>query len=282
MILGLTAAFSAATCYGLASVVQSIAANRSAASGRIDVRVIARLVAQWRYLVGLGLDLTGFVAAVVALRTLPLFVVQAAVASSVGVTAVAARRLLKTRLSHAEARALLALGGGLLLLAATARPEHAMRLSEPGPTLLLAAAPALALIAWAFGSSTRKSAAALLAAGAGVSFGAVGIAARAFVVPHPWLHALRDPLLYAIVVDGALATVLFAAALQRGRVTTVAAVTFSVETVAPAFVGIAWLGDRTRAGLAPVAAGGFALALGGAIALARFAQPAPTSEIANR
>ena len=271
MIVGLAAALAAATCYGFGSIVQAVAAGRSTVSGRLGIKVVAQLVAQWRYVAGLGLDLVGFLAAVVALRSLPLFVVQAAVASSVGVTAVAASRLLKTRLARRERSALLWLGAGLVLLAASARSEHATRLGEPGPILLLVAAPVLAIVAWALSSSARPRTAAVLAAAAGISFGNVGIAARAFAAPHPWTHALSDPLFYAIVGNGVIATVLFAGALQRGAVTTVVAVAFSVETVVPAFVGIAWLGDRTRAGLAPLAVAGFALTVVAAIALARFA-----------
>ena len=278
MILGLAAALAAAACYGFASIVQAVAAERSTVTGRLDVKVLARLVAQWRYVSGLALDLLGFVAALVALRSLPLFVVQAAVASSVGVTAVAATRVLNTTLARRERTALFWLGAGLLVLAASARPEHATRLGEPGPVLLLVAAPILAIVSWALSSSARPSAAPILAAAAGIAFGDVGIAARAVVVPHAWTHVFGDPLLYAIIGNGAVATVLFAGALQRGTVTTVAAVAFSVETVVPALVGIVWLGDRTRAGFAPVAAVGFALTLAAAIALARFADPSATSD----
>jgi hypothetical protein len=45
------------------------------------------------------------------------------------------------------------------------------------------------------------------------------------------------------------------------------------ETIGPAAVGVAALGDRTREGLAPLAVAGFALAVLGALALARFGEP---------
>jgi hypothetical protein len=53
----------------------------------------------------------------------------------------------------------------------------------------------------------------------------------------------------------------------------VAAVTFAVETVVPAVVGYAVLGDRARPGFLPVAVAGLLLTLGAAIALSRHSEP---------
>jgi drug/metabolite transporter (DMT)-like permease len=273
MILGLAAALAAAVSYGFGSILQSMAASGSTATEHLDLILIARLVGQWRYLCGLALDLVGFVAAVVALRALPLFVVQAAVASSVGVTALAAWAFLHAPLARLERRALAGLVVGLVLLALAGRPEHAASLPAPGPALLLAGAAVLAVLSLVPVRASNEHAAAMFAAEAGVAFGAVGIAARAFSAPAHWTRALLDPLLWAIVAYGLLATVLFARGLQRGKVTVVAGVTFAVETILPAIVGIAWLGDRARAGMAPVAAIGFVLTVAASITLARFAEP---------
>jgi drug/metabolite transporter (DMT)-like permease len=65
----------------------------------------------------------------------------------------------------------------------------------------------------------------------------------------------------------------YAGALQRAGVTVVTAVTLAVETLVPAVVGYAFLGDRARPGFLPVAALGLLLALGGAVALGRHAEP---------
>jgi hypothetical protein len=273
VIVGLAAACAAATFYGLGSILQAMAAADSTVAARLDVIGLARLVVNWRYAVGLGLDLVGFVAAVVALRTLPLFVVQAAVASSVGVTALAATVFLHVRLARRERRALSALVGGLVLLGMAGRPEHANRLAEPGPAILLAGLVVLGIGAAVLTRSSNDRAAVGLSAGAGAAFAAVGIAARALHVPHHWVHVLGDPLLYAIVGHGVLATMLYAGALQRGRVTTVAGITFSVETVVAAAIGLAFLGDRARTGMVPVAVAGFTVSVVASIALARYAEP---------
>ena len=79
-----------------------------------------------------------------------------------------------------------------------------------------------------------------------------------------------------------LGTVLFALALQRGRVTVVAAVTFTTNTVLPALVGIFVLGDQVRSGYAAVATAGFLISVSGAIALAQFAGPLPEKNAAGK
>jgi hypothetical protein len=48
------------------------------------------------------------------------------------------------------------------------------------------------------------------------------------------------------------------------------------ETVGPALVGVAWLGDRTRAGLSWMVLTGFVIAVAAALALSRFGEaPSP-------
>src|SRR4051794_15135496 len=105
--------------------MQSIAARRSPASEGLDPRFLASLLRQTPYVGGLILDLLGFFASVVALHRLPLFFVQAAVASSIGVTVLLAVVVLKQHLQRREAVALCGLGAGLLLLAMAARPDPA-------------------------------------------------------------------------------------------------------------------------------------------------------------
>ena len=79
--VGVLAALVAAVAYGVASVLQSVAARRSAASTGLDPRLLVRLLRQAPYVAGVALDLLGFLASVAALHRLPLFFVAAAVAS---------------------------------------------------------------------------------------------------------------------------------------------------------------------------------------------------------
>ncbi len=273
VVLAAIGAAGAALCYGAASVCQAVAVRRESVRGGLDLGLVWRLTRQTPYVVGLALDGIGFLASLVALRSLPLFLVQAAIASSVGITAILAWRLLGARLVPADWVALTGLGIGLVLLAASAQPDAAQRLSARGGWLVLAGV-AVVLVAGALAIRTPPRAAVpALAVAAGAAFGGVGIAARSLVVPHPVWHLAGDPLAYAVAGYGLLGMMLFAAALQRGSVTVAVAINFAVETVLPAAVGLLLLGDSARPGYAPEAAAGFVLTVGAAIAMARQAQP---------
>jgi hypothetical protein len=65
---------------------------------------------------------------------------------------------------------------------------------------------------------------------------------------------------------------LYATALEGGSVTTATAAVVLAETMPPALVGVIFLGDTTRHGLAAVGALGFVLAVVCAVALARFGE----------
>jgi drug/metabolite transporter (DMT)-like permease len=266
MVFGLACTLFAALGYGSASVLQSIAARRSESGAGLDPRLLVRLVRSAPYVCGLGLDLAAFVASLVALRTLPLFLVQSAVASSVGVTAVIAAAI-GVRLRRREIVSLVVLGVGLLLLAASAKPEQ-------GEPLTLAIRWGLLMCVLVLGAAGAfvarrggRSSAQVLAILAGLAFTVVAVAARGLTVPLPLWHVLADPGLWAIVALGLLGMLLFTTALQRGSVTTVTAVTFGVETIVPAGLGLVFLGDTTRPGFALVAAAGFALTIAGTLAL---------------
>jgi len=267
MVLGLACALFAALAYGSASVLQGVAAQRAKASAGLDPRLMVRLARSVPYVSGLSLDLAAFVASLVALRTLPLFLVQSAVASSVGVTAVIAA-VVGVRLRGREVVSLVVLGAGLLLLAISAQPEQGTPLPLVSRWALLASVVLLAVAGGIAARRGGRSSAPALAVLAGLSFTVVAVAARSLSVPSPLWHALADPGLWAILAHGALGMLLFTTALQRGSLTTAVAVTFAVETVIPAGIGLAFLGDTTRPGYAPIAAVGFVLTIAGTLALA--------------
>jgi drug/metabolite transporter (DMT)-like permease len=272
---GLAGALAAAVAYGAASVLQGVAARRTAPGGSLDPRLLLRLARQGPYVAGLGLDLAGFALSVLALRTLPLFAVEAAVASSIGVTALLAAAVLHQVPTRRETAALAGIGAGLLLLAASAAPDDPASLPRAGAWAVLAGAVLLAALAWPAGRRSGERAGVTLGALAGLAFGGVGVAARAVRTPHPLWHGATDPLVLALVAYGLLGTLLYATALQRGRVTTATAALFAAETVGPALVGLTLLGDHARPGLAPLAVAGFAVTLAGCLALTRYATLEP-------
>lgn len=271
----------AAIFYGAASVCQALGISRFAAAPT-DLPLPARLGrARW-YLLGTALDAAGFLASLVALRTLPLFLVQSVIATSVAVTAVLARQVFGTTLSRSEMLALAAIVVGLTCLALTGVSSTAQPVTRTGSFILLLAIVPITVAAFVGGGRKRvRSSVAdtpgigsrrgwvLLAVVAGLAFGGVGIAARVLVTPHPWWHLLGDPVAWALVGYAALGTICYALALARGRVTTVASLSVVIETTVPAAVGLGWLGDAVRPGLGVVAAVGFLVTAGGCLALCR-------------
>ena len=273
VILGLLGALLAALCYGVATVCQSVAATRTTAATGLDPRLLGRLLRQTPYLAGLILDVVGFAASALALRTLPLFLVQSAVAASVGVTALVAVRVLGVRLGRPERWALAGVGLGLGLLAVSAQAEAATATSSVVGRLLLAGvAVVLAAGLWLSRLAGTRAATGV-AACAGLAFGGAGIAARVIVVPEPWWRLALEPTAWALVGYGLLGVLLFVTALQRGSAISTAAVTFAVETVVPAAIGLAVLGDQARPGFGGIAAAGFLATVIGAMFLARYAEP---------
>jgi hypothetical protein len=120
MFLAFACALTATVSYGVGTVLQAAGARRVHSAERLDVMLLARLARQSRYLGGLALDAVGFIAALVALRTLPLFVVQAAIAGSLGVTAAVASVVFGFRLRASEKAAIGLLLFGLVLLCISA------------------------------------------------------------------------------------------------------------------------------------------------------------------
>jgi drug/metabolite transporter (DMT)-like permease len=265
----LVGAFGAAVLYGVGTVLQAAGLRRAARSAATTPW--ARALAAWPYLLGLALDGLGFLASVAALRSLPLFVVQSAVASSVAVTAVLASVFLGGRLERSAMIALVVVGVGLLGLAAGAVEGRGVPLGGAGGRLLLLATVPVAVLGLLASRLHARSAVPLLAVVAGLGFGGSAVAARVLRLTRPWLHELADPVLWALLVYSLIALVAFGLALQRGSVTVVAAVTFTVETVVPAAIGLMWLGDKVRPGTEWLTVVAFALTLGGSIRLARFA-----------
>lgn len=269
IVLSWVAAFVCCLGYGVGSVLQSVGAKRAAAA--TGVSGVAVIVTQLPYLLGLAADGVAFLGNVVAARELPLFLVQSIMAASVGVTAVIAA-IRGARLLGRDWAALGVLGVGLVLLAFSATPDSPVAAAPAVEWAVLGSCAlpgALGLLGTRLGG--RRSWV-VLAAASGLGFSVVGVASRGLGALPISLALLRHPLLWSLVAGGVLAMAFFAVALQRGPVTAVTAISFMIEVVLPSVAGLLLFGDRVEAGLGPIAVLGFALAIAGTTALARFAQ----------
>ena len=90
-----------------------------------------------------------------------------------------------------------------------------------------------------------------------------------------------NPAIYALIAGGAAGFLLLTSALSRGSVTTAVAGMVVGETVGPALVGVAWLGDQTRAGLGWMVVAGFVIAVFATLALSRFGEAPRTCRVVN-
>ena len=253
MVIGLAGALAAAILYGFSTILQARAARAQRRVEGLDVRLLLRLTQSWPFLLSIGLDLLGFLLSLAALRSLPLFAVQAIVCANVAVTAVLAVFLLGIRLGRAEWLAVAAVSSGLLLLGLSARAQPATPIADDGRWALVASVTALVVAGAVVARAPDRSGAFGLGLVAGLCFGAADVSARVLRHPGSLAGLLGDPATLALVGGGILGTLLTLTALQRGRVTVVIAANISAYTLVPAIVGVALLGDHWRHGHGAVA-----------------------------
>ena len=280
MLASLVAALTAALCYGVASVMQAIAvraASRRSAKAvseggeGVDPGLLVRMLHQGLFLASVAIDLTGFVAQLVALRRLPVFAVQAIIAANLAVTAVFAAWLMKMRLELREWLAVAGVVVGVALLELSAGAQGAKRVGSGFELGLIVAVAAVGLAGFAVARLPNPVRTPALGAIAGLGFAVLAVAARILPGFAP-LQLLKSPATYTLAAAGIVSFLIYATALEGGSVTTATAAVVLTETVPPAVVGVLFLGDTTRHGLAGVAALGFVLAVVCALALARFGE----------
>lgn len=280
VLIGFLLALGCSLCYGTATVLQA-AGTRSVEAGSgsgVDAVLLLRAVRQWRYLVGIGLDVVGFLLQVAALRLVPIYVVAAALAASIAVTGAVAAWLLSARLSPVEWCAVGVVCASLVALAVAAGPGHFRHAPAGLGWALLGVVAAVLIAGFAAGRLPDRARALALGLGAGTGFGVVEVGVRLIDVIDPTTRSFyTNPALYAAAAGGAAGFLLLTSALHRGSVTTAVAGMVVGETLAPAFVGVAWLGDTARDGLGGLVIAGFAVAVAATLVLARFGEaPAPS------
>ncbi len=278
MTLGLTTAVVAAICYGVGSILQAAAARGTAQVEGLDPRLLVRLLRSWKYLLGVGLDGLGFLLGLVAVRSLPLFVVQSIVASFLAITAILGAIFLKMPLSRRDKVGIAVVVIGLVLVGSSAAEDAEVAVSAAETWGVLIATVVLVMLAIPAGRLNGAAGATAMGAVAGLAFGATAVAAR--MLPDDLAAIPASPATWALVLGGVTALLTYSVALQRGTVTQATAPVVVGETIAPAIVGLTLLGDAPRPGWGIVAAIGFVLAVAGAVSLARHGEieeEAPTT-----
>jgi len=252
MVIGLGAALLAAVLFGVAGVVQAIAARRYGLFSwmMVGVGVI--------YLLGWGLHL-------VAIAYVPLYVAQVGIALSLVVTAILAATVVGEPLALRHWLAVATMVIGLILVVLAAGPVGSTHFEAEHTLVLYLGSGMTLVLGLAVARYDGPASGVALGVLAGVAYGGSPISTRALVDPHFNAETILPAL--TVVSYGLLGFWLCSLGLRRAAVTAVNAPLILLETLVPAVVGIAVFGDKVRAGWWPVAIIGFPLSTAAALVL---------------
>ncbi|MCC3779669.1 hypothetical protein [Streptomyces sp. UNOB3_S3] len=288
MIIGLVTAVAASACYGTGSVLQAVGSRKSAQReaatatstattqhGGPSLSSTAKAAVTWEFMVGTVLDFIGFALGALAARMLPLFLSQTVISANLIVTALLSIKLLGIKLNRREWMSIGVVCSALVLLATAAGHEGSGDAARSTHWWLLIISVVLMGGGWIAVHFLGSRAAILAGLLSGLGFGAIGVGVRILdgIDPFDLPTLLADPALYAILISGSVGMYLHTVALQIGSVNGATAALVVGETVLPGIIGVLWLGDASREGLAWMAVLGFLLAVAGAVAVAWFGEP---------
>lgn len=267
--LALAAVIGCAICNGTAVILEKIGVDEQPRQSSFSSAFVVKLASNAPYMAGIALDIIGWLLTLVAVRALPLFLVQSVVSANIVIAALLDEIVLRRRLPRQGYGLILMILAGLTVLASTAAP---IQVNQPiadwyqwGALIVLIV---LGLIGSVLVRLKTRAAAIGLAAIAGIAFGGISIVGRLLIVNVPFWHFLENPLSWVLIAYSGLGMLFFSIALQRTTATTVNAVAVALQTVAPAAIGIALLGDGVRAGFWPLMIAAMVTTLIGAVALA--------------
>jgi drug/metabolite transporter (DMT)-like permease len=261
--------------YATGIVAQSHAARQTEQRSGVDPGLLVRLASQKVYLLGFGAQVVGFGLAFLARADLPLFLVQAASTSAVGVATLIGVLVLGWRPRPAELGILAVLAVGLIMLVTAAEPSVARELPTSAALMLVGALVLVALAAVPVGKLSGNAGAVAHGVLAGVAFAVLAIASRP-LADGPLLQLPLQPLFYLVIVSALVGQTLLAAALQRGSAPAAAASMDAVTAVVSSVVGLTVLGDRIVAGQGAWVAVGLLLVVASVIGFGLFSS-APTA-----
>jgi drug/metabolite transporter (DMT)-like permease len=252
LVLAVGSTLAAVMLYGVGAVYQQVGAKQVPEQTEFDILMLAQLLRQPYYAIGIVCGLIGWMLSLIALRSLPLFLVQSALAASVAVTAVYASYHYHTKLPVSDRLAIGGLVVGIAILTAAALPGPA-RSTDPDFITGLTIAPiGVILVASVILGSIKKSQGArALAAVAGVCFSGAALGARAITLPDRAVLLFANPLAWAVLAYTLVGAITFAVSLQRGSAANTAAVSHAGEISIPTILGITFLGEGVRPGFWP-------------------------------
>jgi drug/metabolite transporter (DMT)-like permease len=245
-MLSLFAAMGCALCSGTTAVLQKISADKEKNVGTLDVKLLLKLFKDIPYVIGIFLDLLGWVLTLIAVQYLPLFLVGAVVSSGIVITAFIERIFMHRRIKLKSLVSILVILFGLVLLALASSSEKAKSVSELTKYLILSMPIPIAIISYLMFHRKNQKTTVTLGVLSGMAFSGTAIVGRIFKFSHPFWHTIYSPLLLSIITSGILGLLLFSVALQRAKATVINASMSSSMTIIPAIIGISFFGDVAR------------------------------------
>lgn len=276
--LAVLAVIGCALCNGVAAILQKVGADSQKRVDSLDASLLLRLTRSAPYIGGVALDLLGWSLTVFAVRFIPLFLAEAVIASSVAVTALLDRLVLRHRLPRNTWLSLGVLLLGLGLLGASATQQTAV-IVRGGVEWVIILAPIGCLALGALLARNRgRTSTFVLALLSGVAFGGTSVVGRVLPITAQWWHVLVHPLFWSLVVYGVAGVWLFTIALQRGLATTINASMTAAQTLIPAITGLAFLNDDIKGGLWIFLIAGLSCTLMGVFGVARSSSMKPAQK----
>lgn len=269
--LGLAAALVASVLFNVGIALQGLEARAAPASLGLRFGLLARLLRNPRWLVGWVLGIVGIGPQVVALGYAPFVVVQPALASGLLVLLFLGARTFKESVTHWEIAGVVAIIGGVTLVAWGAPPHVEAQRAGLDVIAVVGALSLGGLVPFAV-RGTRFDTGMLSIVASGFGFGATNIATK-LMSDDVGSGELGHAAAWAAVglLMGVAATITGMTAFQRRRATTVVPVSTAVQTFLPLLLEPLFLRERFGAtayyGL-PIAAG-LLVALAGTVVVAR-------------
>ena len=242
--LGLAAALAASALFNIGVVLQALEARRVPRSRSLRLSLIGSLLRRPRWLLGTALGLVGVAPQVVALWLAPFVVVQPALGAGLLLLLAVGRRTLGEAVGPSEWAGVVAIIGGIALVAAGA-PGHVEAHRRGLVVVLAAGLPALVALLPLAVRGTRLDTTALVVVGSGIGFAAANIATKLFGDDAGAAHYVNAVSWAAVaLVAGLAATITGMTAFQRARATIVVPVTTAVQTYLPIVLEPLFLRER--------------------------------------
>jgi hypothetical protein len=288
MTVMIISALLAAALYGTGAAVEQRQAARAPESSAARPRLLVLLARQPLWLLGFAVQVTGFAAHAVALRSGPLDVVQMLVAAELVVAVLIVRLWSGRPLSLTAWAAALTVVAGIASFLLLTTSHAAGRGAGPAPdyaglpAMLGAAVAAAAAAAFAVAglraAGRRRAILLAVAAGLGDACSAVVTMAFSHVAAHGPAAMATSWTVYALIVGGAGNVLLTQTAYQTGRPLITLPIISAVTPAASVAIGLGLLGETPGNGVTGAVGAGIAVVVT-SLALACLARSIPESPV---